>query len=209
MNSTVAETAGSISVKDEVRRESRVSVWLERAVVFWLFVFALSSPHSIAATQIAWSAGLLCWAARFLFRPRPKLLRTPVDYALLGFFILTFISSLLSYDMNVSIGKLRAASLFTIVYLVAENVRSKRVLRALALVLIASTTVNVFYTFGERVVGRGVKVKGIAVNSPLRFAIFVGEDKRETPTPVQDGDTILEVDGKRLRNVEELAAALD
>ncbi|HEX8891605.1 MAG TPA: O-antigen ligase family protein [Pyrinomonadaceae bacterium] len=209
MNSPVAETVEKIAVHDEERRESRAGVWLERLVTFWLFVFAIFAPHSIAATQIAWTAGLLCWVARFLFRPRPKLLRTPVDYALLGFFILTFISSLLSYDTNVSIGKLRAASLFTIVYLVAENVRSKRVLRALALVLIASTMVNVFYTFGERVVGRGVKVEGVAINSPLRAAVFVSEDKRETPTPVQDGDTILEVDGKRLHNVEELVAALD
>src|SRR3954467_11148215 len=188
MNSPVAETAGSISVKDEVRRESRAAVWLERAVVFWLFVFALFAPHSIAATQIAWTAGLLCWAARFLFRPRLSLFRTPVDYALLGFFILTFISSLLSYDQDVSIGKLRAASLFTIVYLVAENIRSKRVLRLLALTLVASCMINVFYTFGERVVGRGVKVEGIAANSPLQAAIFVRADKTEGPSPIKSGD---------------------
>ena len=76
--------------------------------------------ETIAATQIAWSCGLLCWVVRFFFRPRPRLYRTPVDYALLGFFILTFISSLLSYEQNVSIGKLRGASLFTIVYLGAR-----------------------------------------------------------------------------------------
>ena len=113
MNSPVAETAGSTYVKDEARPESRAAVWLERAITFWLFAFALAAPHSIAATQIAWAAGLLCWTARFLFRPRQRLSRTPVDYALFGFFILTFISSLLSYDQDVSIGKLRAASLFT------------------------------------------------------------------------------------------------
>jgi O-antigen ligase len=210
MNSPVTETNESTSASREAQRESRVALrWLDRAIVFWLFALALFAPHSIAATQIAWATALLLWVVRFLFRPRPKLYRTPVDYALLGFFILTFISSLLSYDQNVSIGKLRAASLFTIVYLVAENVTHRRVLRGLALALLASCMINVFYTFGERAKGRGVKVEGVAANSPLRAAVFVNESNREDPTPIQDGDTILEVNGQRLSSPEELVAALD
>lgn len=193
----------------EAQRESRIALWLRRATIFWLFALALFAPHSIAATQIAWAAGMLLWGVRFLFRPRPRLYRTPVDYALLGFFILTFLSSLFSYDQTVSIGKLRAASLFTIVYLVAENVTSKRVLRGLALVLVASCMINVFYTFGERAVGRGVKVEGVAANSPLRAAVFVNAEQREDPTPITSGDTILEVNGRLLRSPEELVAALD
>ena len=44
----------------------------------------------------------------------------------------------------VSIGKLRAASLFTIIYLFAENVPSLRVVRLLALTLVCACMVNVF-----------------------------------------------------------------
>jgi O-antigen ligase len=205
----VTETNQSTHVAIDEPRKSRVAVWLERAIICWLFAFAVSAPHSIAATQIAWSCGMLCWVMRFFFRPRPRLDRTPVDYALLGFFILTFISSLLSYEQNVSIGKLRGASLFTIVYLVAENVRSRRVLRALALVLIASCMVNVCYTIGARIIGHGVKVEGVAANSPLRAAVFVNNRMEETPSPIQNGDTILEVNGKPLRSPAELVAALD
>jgi O-antigen ligase len=163
---------------------------------FWLFALAVAAPHSIAATQVAWACGLLVWAARFLRRPRPRLVRTPLDYALLGFFILTMISSLASYDADVSIGKLRGASLFTIVYLVAENVTSQRVLRWLAFALIASCMVNVVYTIGERLVGRGVKVRGVSESSPLYGA------------GVRSGDTLLAVDGRALGSPEELAAAL-
>lgn len=202
-------TETSESSPARAKRAVRIVFWLDRAIIFWLFALALFAPHSIAATQIAWSAGLLLWGARFLFRPRPQMARTPLDYALLGFFILTFISSLFSYDQDVSIGKLRAASLFTIVYLVAENVTTKRVLRGLALALIASCMVNVFYTLGERAVGRGVKVEGVAANSPLRAAVFVNAEQREDPTPVTDGDTILEVDGRSVSSPDELAAALD
>src|SRR5712675_2337455 len=89
-----------------------------------------------------------------------------------AFFLLSGISSFLSYEPSVSIGKLRAASLFTIVYLFAENVRAPRVLRALVIVLVASCMVNVFCTFGQYAFGRGVKVYGVAANSPLSDSVL-------------------------------------
>src|ERR1043165_317161 len=176
---------------------SSLSLWLDRVTVFWVFVLAVFAPHSIAATQIAWACGILFWIARLCVRPRKRLYRTPLDYALLGFFILTLVSSLASYDPEISIGKLRGASLFTIVYLVAENVTHRRVLRWLVFALIASCMINVVYVMGERAVGRGVKVEGLSVMSPLYAA------------GVRDGDTLLEVDGRALHNPEELRAALD
>jgi hypothetical protein len=204
----VTETTEALRAETGAGTTGRVAVWLDRVLVGWLFALVLFAPHSIAATQISWLCGLLVWVIRFFVAPRPRLDRTPLDYALLGFFILTFISALFSYDLPASLGKLRAASLFTIVFLVAENVRSKRVLRWLALLLVASCTINGLLTLGQRAAGRGVKVEGVAANSPLRAAVFVAP-KHEDPTPVQNGDTILEVDGRPLHSLEELAAALD
>ncbi len=127
---------------------------------------------------------------------------------MLGFFILTGVAALLSYEPMVSIGKLRAASLFTIVYLFAQNVRSPRWLRALPILLIASCMVSVLYTFGAYAFGRGVKVYGVAANSPLSAARFVTRQHND-PSPILQGDTVLEVNGSKLRTPEELAAALD
>jgi O-antigen ligase len=152
----------------------------------------VAAPHSIAAAQGAWALGVLLWAARFLFRPRPKTYRTPVDAWLLGFFVLTFLTALTSYDVDVSVGKLRAASLFTIVYLAAENVRDRRVLRALVLVLVASCALGVVHTFGVFAAGRGVKVRALAPDSPLRAA------------GVEEGDTILSVDGAPVNKPEDV-----
>src|SRR5882724_8901867 len=121
---------------------SKFSRLLERLIVCWLFVFALFAPHSIAVAQGAWLFGMTLWATRFLLFRRPRPWRTPIDYALLGFFIFSAISSLLSYEPMVSIGKLRAASLFTIVYLFVENIPSRRIARALVLTLIASCLIN-------------------------------------------------------------------
>jgi hypothetical protein len=208
MDSSTIENGENARADMEAGGKSKAALWLDRAIIFWLFAFAVSAPHSIAGAQTAWLCGMLTWGLRFLVRPRPRLSRTPIDYALLCFIALTVISSVFSYDQSTSIGKLRAVGLFTIVYLVAMNVTRKSVLRWLACTLIASCMVNVFYTMGERIVGRGVRVDGVADNSPLRAAIFVREDKTEDPTPIISGDTLLEVDGRPLHNPEELAAIL-
>jgi O-antigen ligase len=169
---------------------------IDGAIVAFLFLFAAAAPDSIAATQSAWLVGMVLWLCRFAFRPRPKLYRTPIDYLILGFFILSGLSSVLSYEPMVSIGKLRAASLFTIIYLFAENIPSLRVARLLAITLIAACVVSVFYTAGERMVGRGVKVHGVSESS---FLFKAG---------IRDGDTLLSVDGRKLSDPQELVTAL-
>lgn len=210
MNLSATKRAGEDSITGAEENAARHTMSrLDGAIVCWLFALALFAPHSIAATQISWMCGLVLWSVRLLIqRPRPRLRRTPVDYALLAFFILTFISALFSYDQTVSLGKLRGASLFTIVYLVAFNVRSRRVLRLLVLVLVASCMVTVVYTFAERVRGRGVKLEGVKSESPLAAAAFRNGETL-TPTPIMSGDIVLEVDGREVRSPEELAAALD
>ena len=116
----------------------QISTALERATIGCLFLIALFAPHSIAVTQAAWLLGMLLWLARFAVYPKPAISRSPLDYALLGFFVLSGISGIFSYNPFMSIGKMRAATLFTIVYLVAQNVRTLRMVRLLALTLIGS-----------------------------------------------------------------------
>lgn len=185
----------------------QISTWLERAIVACLFLIATFAPHSIAVTQGAWLLGMVLWLARMLVYPRPQLFRSPVDYALLGFFVLSGVSGVFSYSPVMSIGKMRAASLFTIVYLVSQNVRSLRTVRLLALTLIASCMINVFLTAGQMAIGKGVKVQGVKPESPLAKAVFRTRSVMQ-PTPIVDGDTIWEVDGQPVGTPEQLAAAL-
>src|SRR5712672_586069 len=166
------------SVKSKEITTGPLAAWLERAILGALFLFVIAAPNSIAGAQTAWMLGLLFWVLRFTVWPRPQTDRNPLDYPLFGFFVLTGLSSFLSYEPAVSIGKLRAASLFTIVYLFVENVPSLRVVRWLALTLICACMVNVFYTAGERLLGRAVEVHGVSENSPLYQA------------GIRDGDTL-------------------
>jgi O-antigen ligase len=185
----------------------QISNSLERATVACLFLIAAFAPHSIAVTQAAWLLGMVFWVARFAFYPRPQLFRSPVDYVLIGFFVLSGISAIFSYSPMTSIGKMRAASLFTIVYLVAQNARSLRIVRLLALTLIASCMLNVFLTAGQLAIGKGVKVEGVMPDSPLSKAMFRTRTVTQ-PTPIVNGDTIWEVDGQQVGSPEELARAL-
>src|SRR5215207_1148803 len=185
----------------------QISTWLERAIIGCLFLIAVFAPHSIAITQTAWLLGMAFWVARFACYPRPNLLRSPVDYALIGFFILSGVSGIFSYNPIMSIGKMRAASLFTIVYLVAQNVRSLSLVRLLALTLIASCMLNVLLTAGHLAIGKGVKVQAVTPGSPLAKAVFRTKTNTQ-PTPIINGDTVWEVDGRRVDGPEELVAAL-
>lgn len=194
------------SVKEQTEAAGRSSLipppsplpsWLERATVACLFLYAAAAPHSIAGTQTAWLLAILFWVARLLVRPRPKLFRTPVDSWLFGFFVLTFLTSLTSYDPEVSIGKMRAASLFTVVYVAAENVRSPKVLRALALTLVASCALGLVHTFAVYARGRGIKLRALTADSPLRAAGFL------------EGDTILSVDGVDVRTPGDVVRAVE
>jgi O-antigen ligase len=193
---------------DTDRHRGPLAIWLERAIVAAMFLFVVAAPNSIAAAQTAWMLGMLFWLLRFLVWPRPKLERTPIDYPLFAFFLLTALSSFLSYEPSVSIGKLRAASLFLIVYLFAENIHSRRILMLLTLTLIAATMVNVLFTFGQLAIGRGVKVYGVALNSPLGAARMITRAS-DRSVPIQSGDTIEQVDGRSVRSAEEIVAALD
>ena len=185
-----------------------LGLWLDRVILAALFLFTFAAPISIAAAQFAWALGLLFWLLRFFVFPRPMLHRTPLDYAMFAFFILTGISSFLSYEPMVSIGKLRAAMLFTIAYLFAENIRSARILRLLVVVLMAATLLSALFTFAQYAIGRGVKVQGVRADSPLKAARFITRAKIEV-NPILDGDTIEEVDGQRISNCEQLVAELD
>ncbi|HEX8284669.1 MAG TPA: O-antigen ligase family protein [Pyrinomonadaceae bacterium] len=188
------QTAGLSSFR---LHPSSFATWLERGTLACLFLYAAAAPHSIAGTQTAWLLAMLCWVARLCVRPRPRLFRTPVDTWLLGFFVLTFLTALTSYNPEVSIGKLRAASLFTVVYLVAQNVREPKVMRALVLTLVASCALGLVHTFGVYARGRGVKLQALSAESPLRAVGFV------------EGDTLFSVDGAEVRSPEEVVRAVE
>jgi len=140
-----------------------------KAMQISLLLLALSAPISIAATQTAWGFALLFWLIR-LISVRPKFRVVGFDIAVLSFVGLTLISSIFSYEQEVSLRKMVPVSLVTIVYLVSEYTTTKRMLhRLVAVVLIACFTACVF-TFATLAIGSNLKILKLDAESPLRAA---------------------------------------
>lgn len=171
--------------------------WLERGAFVFLILMVVSAPHSIAATQTAWLTGMFLWVARLFAPPRPALRFGALDVALWAFFGWSILTSLTSYAPDISIDKLRGASVFLIFYFVFYNVRTRKTANLLALVLVGSCMMNVLWVPIERLIGRGVEIHGLASNSPLARA------------HLRNGDTLLTADGMKLRTPDDVVAAIE
>jgi O-antigen ligase len=180
-----------------IETENSLAKWLERAAFVFMILMFAAAPHSIAATQIAWLTGMFLWVVRFFIKPRPPLIRTPLDVPLWIFFGWSIVSSIFSYDPPTSIDRLRNVALFLIFYFVINLVRTKRIAVFLAATMILSAMVSVVWTPIERIIGRGVEISGVTADSPLTKAL------------IKNGDTLLKVNGKKINVPEDLAAEIE
>ena len=180
-----------------IETENKLARLLERIAFVFLVLMVLSMPHSIAATQISWLTGMFAAFLRLFVKPRPKLVKTPLDIALWALFGWSVVTSIFSYAPDISIDKLRGAALFLIFYFVVNVVRTKRAAFFLGGALIFSCMVNVVWTPIERAIGRGVEIQGVAPNSPL------------AKTVIKDGDTLLKANGKKIKTPEELVTQIE
>ncbi|HEX8247696.1 MAG TPA: O-antigen ligase family protein [Pyrinomonadaceae bacterium] len=180
-----------------VNHENRIAAWLERIAFIFLILMVLSAPHSIAATQSSWILGMLAWIIRLFVKPRPSLVRTPLDLALWAFFGWSVLTCAFSYAPDISINQLRGTALFLIFYFVVNNVRTRRAVYFLAFALIFSCMVNVFLTPFERIIGRGVEIHGIRAESALAKALLY------------EGDTLLEANRKKIKTPEDLVSEIE
>ena len=179
-----------------MKNSPKIIKYLDRALQVCLFLLALSAPISIAATQTAWSFALLFWIIRAFFAP-PKLRKGGMDLAILAFVGLSLVSSFFSYEPEVSLRKMVAVSLVTIVYLVSENISGTKMLRRLIAILLIAGTFTAAFAIGTFVIGKNLKVIKLSADSPLRAA------------GVQENDTILSANGKSVSSPDQLAAAVD
>ena len=166
-----------------------------RALQVCLFLLALSAPVSIAATQTAWAFAVLFWLMRLIF-VRPKLRLAAFDTAVLAFVGLTFVSSVFSYEQEISLRKMVPVSLVTIVHLVSEYTTTRRQLHRLVAIVLASCFVASLYAFATLAIGKNLKVHRLTADSPLHAA------------GIEEGYTILRANGIDINSPDELYAAI-
>ncbi len=172
-----------------VQAENAVTRWANHALVFGMMLFALSLPHSIAASYISLSLCAVSWIVRDVSARKFHFTRTPIDKSLLGFIGFSVLSSLLSVEPATSISKLRSLVVFAVIYLVATNI-SKRAVHFLLVLIFISTSAGVIFSIGEKIFGRGMIVTSINEDSPLRAS------------NLQTGDVIWMIGRTRIRSIE-------
>jgi hypothetical protein len=159
-------------------------------------LYALAAPHSIAGAWMGLSVAVVGWLARAALTRRLGLYRTPLDLPLWLLAGWTTLSCLLSPEPSESVPKLASVATFLVFYL-ARSVLTRRAATWLAALLIASGTAGVLWGAGELLAGRGVIVAALTPDSPLK-----GE------TPLEAGDAVWRVNGRRVSSVEEVDEAI-
>lgn len=180
-----------------IETDARVPRVLEMIAFVFLALMILFAPHSIAATQTAWLIGMTAWVARQFIKPRPGITLTAVGAALSALFVWSLFSSILSYEPAVSLEKIRGVSTFLIFIYAINVIKNRRAVIFLAMVLIGSCMIGVLSAPIQKLMGRGVEVSGVAASGPLGSLGVV------------DGDTIVRVDGRKIREPQEAIAALE
>ena len=201
-----------------IETEEIIVKWLERIAFAFLTLMFLTAPHSIAASQTAWIAGMFFSLISLIFNAKARrregakennkklsvlaslrlcVKKNPLHLALWLFFAWTAVSSVFSYTPDISIDRLRGAAIFLVFYFVLYNLRTVRAVKFLALAMIFSCMVNVVWMPIQRVIGRGVEIHGISPTSPLAKAFLY------------EGDALLTANGKKLLSPEDLVAPIE
>lgn len=178
-----------------VEVSSQFARWANRALIFFLLLFALSVPHSVAAAHISLNLCLISWIARDLSLRRLHFARTPVDLPLLCFISLTVISSIFSVEPAISLPKLKALLLFGVIYIIVTNLHPRGVPLVLGLLLL-SGAVGAGYSLADKMMGRGMTINAIAEDSPL------------AGTKLKPGDVIWMIAKRRVYTPEDAARVI-
>ena len=167
-----------------------IANWANRTLLLGLMLFTLSLPHSIAAVYISLSLCVVSWVVRDLAARKLHFARTPLDWPLLCFAGLTIVSALASESPAISLPKTRALVIFGVLYLCLTNLHQRAVNFFIGLLLVSSLA-GVFFSLGEKLIGRGMIVTAIHSDSPL------------AATHLQVGDVIWMIDRHRVSTLEE------
>lgn len=180
---------------EAVEERSRAKRIFERVALAGFALYALAAPHSIAVSWIGLAFAILGHLARGAQR-RFSFRMTPLDLPLWLFVGWTALSSLTSFEPFVSAAKLLNVATFLVFYLV-RSALTRRTAVLMAALMIASSVAGVLWGAGELALGRGVVVRELRADSPLR-----------STTPLAEGDAIWRVNEERVASVTEINEAI-
>jgi hypothetical protein len=175
----------------------RLARKLEAITAFFLFLFVIAQPLSIAASHVAYAGAALAWVLRLALVRRGDLKSSPLDIPILIYLVLCTISTLLSTMPASSWEGMRKVALIFLVLVVAHNVPNGLRAKQLLAVLFVSSLAAAAWAGWNYAYGVGLRV-----HSPQAGTIFYRAGLR-------DDDVILRVDGRNLESPQEFVREVD
>ena len=175
----------------------RLSRNLEAITAFFLFLFVIAQPLSIAASHIAYAGAALAWVLRLALVRRGVLKSSPLDLPILIYLLLCTVSTLLSPLPASSWEGMRKVALIFLVLLVAHNVPNARRAKQLLAVLFLSSLAAAAWAGWNYLDG-----VGLLVHNPMPGTTSYRAGLRE-------GDVILRVDGHNIEKPQEFLRQLN
>jgi O-antigen ligase/polysaccharide polymerase Wzy-like membrane protein/PDZ domain-containing protein len=170
---------------------------LQAITAFFLFLFVIAQPLSIAASHVAYAGAALAWVLRLVLMRRGALKSSPLDLPILIYLVLCAVSTLLSPMPASSWEGMRKIALIFVVLVVAQNVPNLRRARQLLAVLFISALFAAAWAGWNYVHGVGLRIHSPQPNTNFYRA------------GIRDDDVILRVDGRNLESPQEFLRELD
>jgi len=169
----------------------RLSRNLETITAFFLFLFVIAQPVSIAASHIAYAGAAFAWVLRLAFVRRGALKSSPLDLPILIYLVLCAVSTLLSPLPISSWEGMRKVALIFLVLVVAQNVANARRAKQLLAVLFLSSLAAFAWAGWNYADGVGLRI-----HNPQPDTTFYRAG-------IRDNDVILLVDGRNIEKPQE------
>jgi O-antigen ligase len=164
---------------------------LETIAAFFLFLFVIAQPVSIAASHIAYAGAAFAWVLRLALVRRGALKSSPLDLPILIYLVLCAASTLLSPLPISSWEGMRKVALICLVLVVAHNVANARRAKQLLAVLFFSSLAAFAWAGWEYADGVGLRI-----HNPQPGTTFYRAG-------IRDNDVILLVDGRNIEKPQE------
>ena len=175
----------------------RLSRNLETITAFFLFLFVIAQPVSIAASHIAYAGAAFAWVLRLAFVRRGALKSSPLDLPILIYLVLCAVSTLLSPLPISSWEGMRKVALIFLVLVVAQNVANARRAKQLLAVLFLSSLAAFAWAGWNYADGVGLRI-----HNPQPDTTFYRAG-------IRDNDVILLVDGRNIEKPQEFLQRVD
>src|SRR2546428_4562535 len=175
----------------------RLSGVFETITAFFLFLFVLAQPLSIAASHIAYAGAAFAWVLRLAFVRRGILKSSPLDIPILIYLSLATVSTLLSPMPASSWEGMRKVALIFLVLLVAHNVPNAHRAKQLLAVLFLSSLIGFAWAGWNYIDGVGLRIDHALPGTSFYRA------------GIRDGDVILRVDGHNIERPQEFLRRLN